>query len=349
VSAFGLALVGTGMWAGRLASAIGRTPALDLVTCFSRGEGRRAAFAAEHRCDAAPSFEAAIEHPRVAGVVLATPNSAHAEQAIACAERGKHVFVEKPIADTLADGTAIRAACEAAGVALLVGHCFRRLGAARAVEGLLRDGALGRVVLAEANFSLPGTLTPETWRFYRRTCPGGPLLQLGVHHADTLQHWLGNATRVAGSFARLATEAEIDDVGVAVADLDSGARATIASSYVSPKTFSIRLFGTEAVLEYRTDMSVWPAAERMDEATRLTLGTREGQTDVPFEPRDVLVEELEEFARCARDNTRPETGAEEALAALALVLAAVESGETGDLVVPRSGTFVAASVGNDAS
>ena len=328
----GAALVGTGMWAARVAAAVARTPSLELVTCFGRDEARRAAFAVAHGCEAAPSLTAAIEDPRVEAVLLVTPNAVHAEQAVACAERGKHVFLEKPIADSLEDGHAIRAACESAGVTLLVGHCFRRLGAARAVERLLAEGGLGRLVLAEANFSLPGTLTPDAWRFYRDTCPGGPLLQLGVHHADTLQHWLGRATRVSGSFARLATAAEIDDVGVALADLDSGARAVVTSSYVSPKTFAIRLVGTEGVLDYVTDMSVWPQADRMDGATTVTVTTREGKRELEFEERDMLVEELDELARCTRGLAEPETGADAALAALSLVLDAIRAHETGEAV-----------------
>ncbi|MGH3016048.1 MAG: Gfo/Idh/MocA family protein, partial [Gaiellaceae bacterium] len=136
----GAALVGTGMWAGKIAAAVARTPALELVTCFGRDAARRAAFAAEVGCEAASSFETAVEDPRVEAVLLVTPNSTHAEQAVACAERGRHVFVEKPIADTLEDGWAIREACEAAGVTLLVGHGLRRLGAARAVERLLAEG-----------------------------------------------------------------------------------------------------------------------------------------------------------------------------------------------------------------
>ncbi|HEU4450404.1 MAG TPA: Gfo/Idh/MocA family oxidoreductase [Gaiellaceae bacterium] len=321
----GVALVGTGMWAGRVAAAVGRAGSLELVTCFSRDAGKRAAFAAEAGCEAASSLEAVLGDARVEAVLLVTPNAVHAEQAVACAERGKHVFVEKPIADTLADGRAIREACDSAGVTLLVGHCFRRLGAARAVERLLREGTLGRVVLAEANFSLAGTLRPGMWRYHRETCPGGPLLQLGVHHADTLLHWLGPAARVQGSFARLVTDAEIDDLGVALVEHESGARSTIASSYVSPKTFSARVLGTEGVLDYLTDMSVWPRAELVDGATTLRLTTADGTSDVPFEERDMLVEELDELARCVRGEAEPETGADAGLDALALVLGAIES------------------------
>jgi predicted dehydrogenase len=337
VKPVGVALVGTGMWAARIAAAVARAPALELVACFSRDAEKRGAFAAEAGCEAAPSFEAAVDDPRVEAVLLVTPNFAHAEQAMACAERGKHVFVEKPIADTLEDARVMRDACESAGVTLLVGHGLRRLGAARAVERLLAEGALGHVVLAEANFSLTGTPRPGTWRFSRKTCPGGPLLQLGVHHADTLLHWLGPAARVQGSFARLVTEAEIDDVGVALVEHESGARSTISSSYVSPKTFSLRLSGTEGVLDYLTDMSVWPRTELVDGATTLRLTTAVGSRELPFEERDVLVEELEELARCVRGEGEPETGAEEGLAALALVLGAIESHERGKAVSVGAG------------
>lgn len=328
----GAALVGTGMWAGRIAAAVARTPSLELVTCFGRDRERCEAFAAQVGCEAARSFEAAVGDPRVDAVLLVTPNVVHAEQAILCAERGKHVFVEKPIADTLEDGRAIRDACEASGVTLLVGHGLRRLGAARAVERLLAEGTLGPIVLAEANFSLTGTPKPGTWRSSRETCPGGPLLQLGVHHADTLLHWLGPAARVQGSFARLVTSAEIDDVGVALVEHESGARSVISSSYVSPKTYSSRLFGSDGVLDYVADASVWPRSELMDGATTLRLTTGDGVREIPFDERDPLAEELDELARCVRGEAEPETGADEGLAALAIVLGALESHERGEIV-----------------
>lgn len=321
----GVALIGLGHWGQRIAAAVGRVPGLRLAACYSRNPQSTQAAAAQLGCQAAPSFEAALEAPGVEAVLLVTPNHVHAEQALAAAQAGKHVFVEKPIAATLAEGQAMDAACRAAGVCLLVGHGFRRLGAARRVKELIGAGTLGQPVLAEANFSLPGSLTPDRWRYWRATCPGGPLMQLGIHHADTLQYWLGPAVRAQGASARLATPAEIDDVGVAQVTFASGAIATLASSYVSPKTFSLRVSGTEGVVEYDTDMAVWPRAEQMDAATRLTLRTRQGAQPVPFEARDMLADELDEFARCVRGQAVPETGAAEGLAALGLILGALEA------------------------
>jgi len=73
------------------------------------------------------------------------------------------------------------------------------------------------------------------------------------------------------------------------------------------------------VLEYRTDFSVWPDARALDRVTKLTLG---GEA-VAFEERDMLAEELAEFAAAARGEAVVETGAAEGIAALRVVLDAV--------------------------
>lgn len=321
----GVAVIGTGMWGRQILAAVKRTPSLRLLACYSRDTGARGAAAAEFGCAAPESFEQAIHWDGVQGVLLITPNHVHAEQAKECARAGKHVFVEKPIADTLEDGLAMGSVCASAGATLFVGHGFRRLGAARKVKQVLDEGWLGKVVLAEANFSLPGILTPDKWRYYRETCPGGPLMQLGIHHADTLQYWLGPATRVHGAFAHLVTSAEIDDVGVAQLEFSNGALGTLTGSYVSPKTFYLRLYGTEGVLDYQTDMSIWPNAEQMDQASILILRTKSGVEQLEFEPRDMLVDELDEFARCIQGTAQPETGAKEGLQALDVILSAIRS------------------------
>jgi len=176
------------------------------------------------------------------------------------------------------------------------------------------------VVLAEANFSLPGKLPPHAWRAQRVRNPGGPLMQLGIHHADTLVYLLGPVARTTGRFAHVHTRAEIDDVGVATLEFTTGALGVITGSYVSPHVFSIRLLGSDGVLDYRADLgAVWPAAERVDEVSTLTV---DGEP-VDFEPRDMLGEELAEFGAAIRGEAAVETGADEGIAALRIVLEAV--------------------------
>lgn len=147
---------------------------------------------------------------------------------------------------------------------------------------------------------------------------GTPLVQLGVHHADTLAYLLGPVAHTTGVVARVHSDL-VDDVGIATLAFESGALGTISSSYVSPKTYALRLLGTDAVLDYRTDISVWPAAEELDEGTALILGGER----IEFDRVDPLVAELQELARCVRGDATPETGAAEGLAALRVILDAV--------------------------
>jgi predicted dehydrogenase len=310
-----VALIGAGMWAPRLAAAADRA-GLELVAVQARTRAAREALAERFGCRAAETFDDAIAGAD--GVILATPNDVHADQAAVCAAAGRHVFVEKPIADTVEAAERIRDAC--AGVVLMVGHAFRRLGAARRARALIDAGRLGEVVLAEANFSLPGKLPPAAWRAQRARNPGGPIMQLGIHHVDTLAYLLGPVAHTTGRFARVHTSAEIDDVGVATLEFESGALGTVTGSYVSPHVFSIRLLGSEGVLDYGADLgAVWPAAERVDEVSTLTLNGE----PVAFEPRDMLAEELAEFGAAIRGDARVETGAAEGIAALRVVLDAV--------------------------
>ena len=169
--------------------------------------------------------------------------------------------------------------------------------------------------------SLPGSFGPHAWRARRERNPGGPIMQLGIHHVDTLAYWLGPVARAWGRFAHVQAAADIDDVGVVTLDFESGALGSLTGSYVSPKTLALRLFGTEAVLDYRADFSVWPDAQALDRVTTLTLAGE----PVDFDEGDMLAEELSEFGRCTRGDARPETGADEGIAALAVVLQALDS------------------------
>jgi len=65
---------------------------LALVTCATRSPEKRAAFATKYGCRQAESYEAVLKDPEVDGVLLTTPHTLHADQVVAAAEAGKHVF-----------------------------------------------------------------------------------------------------------------------------------------------------------------------------------------------------------------------------------------------------------------
>jgi predicted dehydrogenase len=114
---------------------------------------------------------------------------------------------------------------------------------------------------------------------------------------------------------------------------ENGARGILSSSYVSPKTFYLRLYGTEANLTYETDMSIWPQADRMDAATTLILQSTMERRPVVFAHRNMLTEELDEFARCIGGKAKPETDANAALNALEVIRGALTAHELGQTYI----------------
>ena len=98
--AVNLALVGTGAWSGSVGDAMRNSTKVNLVTCFDDIRAKREAFSAKFDCDCEESFENVLKRADIDGIHLATPNQYHPEQTLLAARYGKHVFVEKPIANT---------------------------------------------------------------------------------------------------------------------------------------------------------------------------------------------------------------------------------------------------------
>ena len=117
-----LGLVGLGGFSPVIGEAVMRSEKAKLVACFDVVPEKAQAASQKYACDREESYEKLVRRPDLDGVVLVTPTAVHCEQAVLASQHGKHVFVEKPLANTLADGQTMINACDKAGVVLMVGH-----------------------------------------------------------------------------------------------------------------------------------------------------------------------------------------------------------------------------------
>ena len=321
-----VASIGTGRWSRTLADAAAKAGQVRVVACTSRAAENRAAFAQAYGCRDLPTFEAVLADREVEGVLISTPHSMHADQVVAAARAGKHVFVDKPFTLTVADGRRATQACREAGVVLAVGHQRRKSPASRAIKRLLDEGVLGRVAQIEGNFSgdIGFTFRPGNWRGDRAETPAGAMTNIGIHHVDTFQYFLGPIARVMAFSRQVAvTDVPVDDSTSILFEFASGALGYLGTSWVhANRTAFITLHGTEA--------QAWSEAD----GTRLSVARR-GQPEkkaVELPAADPVVEELVEFGRCVREGTRPEVGGEEGTANVAVLEAIVQSAESGRAV-----------------
>jgi predicted dehydrogenase len=268
------------------------------------------------------NLETFLSHPGLQGVVVVAPNPVHPDLVMTALQANKHVLVEKPLTNDVASGAPLVREAAVRGLILSVGHNSRRAAHVQEMQHLLSAGILGRIVLAEGHFSHSGglDLKPNQWRWSPETCPGGVLNLLGVHEIDTLQYLIGPIIQVQSWQQRLASLAEIPTVTTTLLAFESGALAYIGSSYASPWTRAIRLFGTKG-------------NARWDERGDLILDTPDETSQViPLLPVDTLRQQLADFAAGIGDGRQRPVDGLTGLANVAVMEAAIESHRRGQAV-----------------
>ena len=319
-----VASLGMGWWSDVLADAAGRTRDIEIAACYTRSGDKRAAFARKYGCRPAASYEAILADDSIRGIVNTTPNSVHLETVALAAAAGKHVFLDKPIANTVADGKAIARIAETSAIVLSVGYQRRRESHFRWIKREIEAGRFGRLVQAEANISRDrlGKIDTGSWRYRSAGMPGGVMLQIGIHYTDVLEMLLGAVRRVSATTARLVLPGDNPDIANLILEHDSGAVSNLTASYASASEYyMVNVYGKEASAYF----------DLFGGLRHLRRGSTQS-TPVPCEKNDTLVEELEEFAACVRGKATPEVGARRATESLAVIRAGVRSAREGRAV-----------------
>jgi len=316
-----VACIGMGWWSDVLADAMQRSKKLKIVACYTRSEDKRRAFAAKYGCSAAPNYQVILQDGSIEAIINTTPNSAHLETTMAAALAGKHIFLDKPIANTVSEGRVITEFCKKKEVILALGYQRRRESHFRWIRSQIDAGAFGKLVNAEANISRDrlGQIDLKSWRYTAAGMPGGVMLQIGIHYADVLEYLLGPVKAVSGRFAQLVLPGDNPDVASLVLEHENGALSTLNASYASASEYYLmNIYGKEASAYYD-----------MHQGLRMLKRGAAGASPVPCAKNDTFVEELEEFADAVRGGGKPEMGGEGATASLAVIRAGIVSAREG--------------------
>jgi len=315
-----LASVGLGWWGNVLAEGAVAGGA-DIAGGFARTPETREAFATKHSGRAYESYEEVLEDRDVDGLILATPHTTHADQIVAAAEAGKHVFIEKPFTLEVAAGKRAIAAAGEAGIVLQVGHNRRRQPANRRLKALVDGGDLGTVTMIETHQSMPNALgfKPGYWRADRSESPLGAMTSLGVHMIDTMTYLLGPVERVFAFSKGILDAPPIDHATSIVFEFAAGPLGYLGSSFVVPRTNSVVVRGTGGMALNDDDGGRFYFQNAQDPVP----------TEQPVESLDTIADELGEYVRAIRGEATPETGGAEGLEVVAVLEAAIASSESG--------------------
>jgi 1,5-anhydro-D-fructose reductase (1,5-anhydro-D-mannitol-forming) len=200
----GWGLIGTGRIADdRILPGINAHSGNRLIGVVSRDQGRADAFArkfgAEH---AYTRYDDLLRNRDVTVVAVHTPNSQHAEQVIAAARAGKHVFCDKPMATSVADAERMVRECEKAGVKLGINFHNRFMPCFIETRRVIASGEIGDVQLVQLEAS-PGARPGGrlgSWRVDAVLAGLGTTMSIGVHVYDILRYLLASEISTVSAF-----------------------------------------------------------------------------------------------------------------------------------------------------
>jgi len=268
----GFGIVGCGMIAGFHSKAIADLPDARLVACYDTVPEAADRFGDQSDCHVYHDLEDMLGDGEVDVVTICTPSGAHLDPAVAAADAGKHVIVEKPLEVTLARCDAIIDAAQKRGVTLSTIFPSRFHDSSQALKRAVEEGRFGRFTLGDAYvkwYRNQEYYDSGAWRGTWKLDGGGALMNQAIHSVDLLTWLMGPVSSITAQTATLAHDRiEVEDTVVATLRFESGALGVIeASTAVYPgylKRIELHGDGGTAVLE-EEDIKIWDFAETTEQ------------------------------------------------------------------------------------
>jgi predicted dehydrogenase len=315
-----VAVIGAGYWGPNLVRNLSEAPGGDPVAVADLSEERLAAIKKRF-----PALRTTRDHREILAdrsvdaVCIVTPISTHRELAEEAFAAGKHVFVEKPLAGTVADAEAIVRAAERAGRTLMVGHTFVYNPAVTSVRGLLERGELGKVQYID---SQRVNLGLHQFDF-------NVLWDLGPHDVSISLYWLDEEPEWVQCIGACFVQPGIEDVVFLTMGFPSGAIAQAHLSWLAPsKLRRMAVIGSKKMAVYddteaAEKVKVYDHGVESLSSEELRRSYRAGDIHSPRVPvTEALQLEVRHFIECVRDGRRPRSDGESGLR----VVRALEAG-----------------------
>jgi predicted dehydrogenase len=288
------AVIGLGWWGRKIVGDLASSDDVRVVLGVDPAPAARAAV----DVPTAVEFTEALASPEVDAVILCTPHRLHAEQIVAAAGAGKHVFCEKPLTTTGREAETAIAAVNAAGVQLGIGHERRFEPAIRMLREVIGTGQLGTPLVFEGNFSQDKflDLDANNWRLSNEEAPVGPLSATGIHLVDLAIAVFGRPVDVLARLSTQATAFANGDTLTITMGFEKGQTALITAVLTTPFAGRVSVFGSRGWIEVR-DREHPEDPQGWDVTTVLRGASPEHSF---FPPHPAVRDNIEAFARAAQ-------------------------------------------------
>lgn len=272
----------------------------------------------------------------IQAVYIASPVFCHKEQAMAAADAGKDILIEKPVGLTSAEAEEIAAYCESKGVKMGVGFMMRFHSYHQAMKEIVSSGKIGEVVSARAQLTCWYPEMANCWRQDMKLSGGGAMMDMGVHCVDLIRYITGlEVVEAAGICGNQVFKYSVEDAGGVIMRLSNGAVAYVDANFNIPDAAAkckIEFYGTKGSIFAQGTISQVEGGEIEVLCTGDALGYDANQDRGEVAPLEVKVEfgnmytkEIESFGRAVAGEAPVAITAADAIASQKVIEAAYES------------------------
>lgn len=289
-----IAVAGLGWWGKQIIACLEKSPRFEVALGVDPAPPADVEdFRKSHPFKLSHSLEEALSDPRIEGIVLATPHALHEQQALQVIAAGKNLFCEKPLTMTGEGARRVVEACRRAGKVLGVGHERRFEPAFEEVQRLVGEGALGKLLLMDANVSHDNfrKLAPDNWRLSAESAPAGMMTAVGIHMTDLFIKLAGPVGEVRARSASLIFKAPTEDFVSADFAFKSGAMGAFTALSVTPFYARFTIYGDAGWVEVISEANV-----DQGKPTTLTHSDRKGRRTVVYAATDTVTQNFEAWA-----------------------------------------------------
>ena len=321
-------IVGTGFMGRTHAAGWAATPA-EIVGFVSKDEETAVSLTNQYGGQIFPDVASLL--PNVDVVDICTPTHRHYEMALQAAAAGKHIICEKPLARTLAQAREMMAACDAAGVKLLVAHVVRFFPEYALARQKVASGEIGKTaVLRLKRGSFQPKKSVDNW-FVNFEKSGGMMLDLMIHDFDYARWVAGDVVRVyAKNISDSHAGANVDH-GLAIVTHKSGAISHVEGSWAYPQP----MFRTQLEIAGNNGLIQFDSGQMASIGVHLhQKGGDAPDVPLPGSPlsEDPYTTQIKAFYEHLAHDTPVRITAVDGYKALQIALAAIQSAQTGQPV-----------------
>ncbi len=335
---YGFGIIGCGIISQWHSTAIENIENAKVAGAFDMNQARAEEFAAEHNCKAFPTLEEMLACPEIDVICICTPSGLHAEAAVAAANAGKHVVVEKPMAITREQLAAIVEAVERNGVQLTSISQRRFSDSITKIRNAIAAGEFGRLLIGDVYMKYYRSheyYASAGWRGTWAMDGGGALMNQGIHGIDLLQHLMGPVKSVSAICRTMDRKIEVEDTAIATVEYENGAVGIIEGTTCADPGFPCRIeiSGTRGTVVMEDDTIVkWVVDGKEIDLSKPEEPTGESYREATAFNADLHTAQFRDLVRALDTNTKPFIDVYEGKRPVEVILSIYESSASGNRV-----------------